>query len=29
MTLGSWMDSWLKEYLAHTKPLTQKTYAMR
>ena len=27
MTLGSWMDSWLKEYLAHTKPLTQKTYA--
>ena len=26
MTLGSWMDSWLKEYLTHTKPLTQKTY---
>ena len=27
MTLGAWLDSWLKEYLAHTKPLTQKTYA--
>lgn len=27
MTLGTWLDSWLKEYLAHTKPLTQKTYA--
>ena len=26
MTLGSWMDTWLKEYLTHTKPLTQKTY---
>ena len=26
MTLGAWMDTWLKEYLTHTKPLTQKTY---
>lgn len=26
MTLGAWMDSWLNEYLTHTKPLTQKTY---
>ena len=26
MTLGAWMDTWLKDYLTHTKPLTQKTY---
>ena len=26
MTLGAWMETWLKEYLTHTKPLTQKTY---
>lgn len=26
MTLGAWIDSWLNEYLTHTKPLTQKTY---
>ena len=26
MTLGAWMNTWLKEYLTHTKPLTQKTY---
>lgn len=27
MTLGEWLDIWLKEYSANLKPMTQQTYS--